>query len=171
MCGPLAPVLGLAFGVMGQFAQYNAEKQQAAMTEAAYQQNKSNAHTALRSDYSQNNLRAIQEGEKKSAEDQKARIQQAKLKAKSRLSAGEAGITGISVSNLTADIATQASTEAASREYNYISTINQLQEEGKSAQARAQSRIDSAPRGVKPSKLGLIAGIGSSFMGNFGGAL
>lgn len=171
MCAPLLAVASLAFGALGSVAQYQAGVDQANAQTAQHYANKQNAEAALRADYAQLNLRAVQEGEAKVAEAQKIRIEEAKAKARARLVAGEAGVTGISVDNLVADIGQQAAMEEEARNYNYLSTINQLQQEGKAAQARAHGRILSVPKGQKPSPLTLVAGIGSSAVKAFGGGL
>lgn len=171
MCAPLLAVASFAIGALGAVAQHAAATDQANAQTAQHYANKQNAEAALRADYSQLNLRAIQEGEAKSAESQKLRIKEAQAKSRARLTAGEAGVTGISVDNLVADIGQQAGMEEEARKYNYLNTINQLQREGEAAQARAHGRILSVPKGQKPSALGLVAGIGGAAVKAFGGGL
>lgn len=169
MCPPLIAAATFAVGALSAYAEYSAGVDQANLQTTQHYANKQNAEAALRSDYSQIGLRQIQEGEKRVAESQKLRLEEARAKSRARVSAAEAGVTGLSVDSLVADIGAQAELEEASRKYNYFSTINQLGEEGKAAQARAHSRILSTPKGMKPSKLSLIAGIGGAGVKAFGG--
>lgn len=163
-----APMLGVAVGIMSAVAQYSAASSQAAAQEATYQANKRNAEVAMQVNYAQLGLRQIQEGEKMTAESQKAAIDVAKAKARFRTQAAEGGVSGLSVENVVADIGRQAAIEDEGRKYNYVSTISQLQKEKEAKQAEAHGRILSVPRGQKPSPLTLVAGIGSSIVKGFG---
>lgn len=163
-----APMLGMAVGIMSSVAQFQAQSQQAKAQEATYQANKANAEHAMRINYSQLNLRQVQEGEKVTQESQKAAIDVAKAKAQFRTNAAEANVSGLSVDNVVSDIQRQGAFEDSGRKYNYRSTIHQLQKEKEAKQAEAHGRILSVPRGQKPSALGLVAGIGSSLIKGMG---
>lgn len=166
-----APVLGLALGVASAVTQYGAQQQQYAMQQQAYYANKANAEAAMRNDYSQQGLRQIQEGEKKTAENVQTNLKAAQASAHAQASAAEAGATGISVDNLVADIGRQASNEMQARNYNYLSTVTQIQKEKEASQLQAQSRINSVSQGTKPSAMNLVLGIGSAFAKSYGGSL
>lgn len=166
-----APVIGLAFGVLSSVASFAAQSQQAAAQESQYQQNAVNAKMAMINEYQQENLRQIQEGQKKSAEDVQTNLKAAQAKAHTQAAAAEAGVTGISVDNLVADIGKQASDEMSAREYNYLSTVTQIQRQKEASRNQAQSRINSVPHGIQPSPLALVAGIGTAFAKSYGGKL
>jgi hypothetical protein len=168
MCPPIVLAgLSLAVGTLGAVTSYRANQQQAALQTQQSEQNAENSVDALRQEYSQLQLRQLQEGDKAVAESHRMRIEEAQAKSRARLSAAEAGVTGISVDSLVADIGAQADLEEEARRYNYNATIEQLHQEQLSAKARAEGRILSVPRGVKPSPMTLVAGIGGAAVDAF----
>lgn len=145
-------LMTFAVGAVQSIAQYQAASEEAEAT-------RKNALQAYVNDQNAINHRQIQEADASAQKVQQINLEEAKKVSEVRLSASSAGVSGISVDNLVADVTRQASQNRQNQFDNTRMAINQLQLEKKSSQMQAQSRINSAPR---PSALSLIAGIGGA---------
>lgn len=149
MCGPLAT---FAIGALSSVASFAAQNAEAAAVQEAAQSSYEQDQTSL-------SLRQIQEEDAAAQKLRTQRIEEAKMTSEVEVSAAEAGVAGISVENLVADVGRQSANARQNVRNNLGMTLSQLQLEKKGSRAQNQGRINSAPR---PSPLGLIAGIGAA---------
>lgn len=153
-----AAVLSFAVGAAQQVVAYQAQVQESKATEK-------NALQAYSNDQTQLSRRQMQEQDAAAQKAQSINIDEAGKASEVALSASSAGVSGVSVGNLLADVHRRASSARVNQFANTEATIAQLQQEKIGAKNTAQSRINSAPR---PSALGLIAGITGSGLGAYG---
>ena len=164
MCEPSTLAAAtLAVSVAGTAASFIGQQQQADSMEG---QARSNAD-AIRQDtvnsYEQLQLRRVQERDAAIEEKMSAQSDAVKARSAARVSAGEAGVSGLSVDALMADYYGQEGRYADSVDRNYENTSQQIDQEMRGVQAAGTTRINSLPRGQRPSFLdaGLrIAGAG-----------
>lgn len=88
-------------------------------------------------------------------------IEEAQVVSEVEASSASAGIDGISVENLKADVSRRAAMNRDADEQNTKMILSQLRTERKGVNAQAQGRINAVPR---PSPLSLIAGLGKAAM-------
>lgn len=150
MCGPLAiGALSFAVSAMGQIAEFQAKDAEA---KAAHQA----ATSAYQQDVQTIALRQMQEQDATAQKLQLQNIDEAQRKSAVELAASEAGVAGISVDNLVADVTRNAARNRVAERRNLQMTVTQLQLDKKGSQSGNQGRINQTPR---PSPLGLVAGI------------
>ncbi len=171
--GGLAIATSAATGIVS----YVGQSQQAA-AQAAYQsqvaqvqnqqilENARLANESFLRQSEQENLRQQQEGEKAGQEIQQTQIEAAQARARARVAAGEAGVSGLSVDSLFADFYRQEDVFRESVRRNQDFSRLQSQENIKGFRAQAQGRIASirpyVPEPVvRPSFLGTALQIGS----------
>jgi hypothetical protein len=152
-------VLSFAVGAAQQVVQYQAQVQESKATQE-------NALKAYANDQAQLSRRQMQEQDAASQKANTLNKEEAVKTSEVELSASSAGVSGVSVSNLVADVHRRASESRVNQFINTKAAIEQLQQEKKGAQNTAQGRINSAPR---PSALGLIAGIAGSGLSAYSG--
>lgn len=151
-------VLSFAVGAVQQVVQYQAQAEESKNTQK-------NALQAYSNDLTQLSRRQMQEQD---AANQKAlglNREEAVKASEVELSAASAGVSGVSVDSLVADVHRQASFARVNQFDNTKAAVAQLQQEKKGAQNTAQGRINSAPM---PSALGLIAGIAGTGLSAYG---
>jgi len=163
-----AGLMGLASAGLGgasAVAGYMGERQQAAATDAAFKQNQINSLNAYSGDIEASNLDAMAGQE--NAANKRFNITKGGLAARSTASvgAGERGIGGLSRAALLADIGMQEGGEIANVNRNAELDQSRYRLSTEGARSGAQSRINSAPRGQKPSLLALGASLGSAALG------
>lgn len=139
-------------GAVQSVAQYSAQKQEA-------KANEQNAIESWKTQQAQLSKRAMQEEDALRQKQQQQNIEEAQVKAETVASAAGAGVAGLSLDNLIADVGRRASFNRQTEEENTRNTLAQLRLERKGVNSQAQGRINSVP---KPSALGLVAGLGSS---------
>lgn len=177
MCEPVSIAMA-AMAVVGSLAQSKAqndaiEADNAFQTER-FNQTQDNANKNFLQQAAQANLRLVQEEEAGSQEIQKTNIQKAHAKADATVSAGEAGVSGISVDALLADFSRSADSnnEATRRNLDFIGDQTQKDIEG-FATAAANQQIKVLPnlRSGESSFVSLLkaGGAGASAYGAAGG--
>lgn len=155
MCGPLAT---FAIGALQAVVSFAAASAEASATEDS-------ARAAYQVDQQQINLRQMQEQDATAQKLHLQNIEEAEVRADAELSGAEAGVGGISIGNLTADITRRAARNRQTERTNLNQTVQQLQMDKKQSQARNQSRINASP---KPSPLSLVAGIAGAGLDAYG---
>lgn len=148
--GGLAIVSSVASGItsyVGQQQQANAQAAyQAQLMQARNQEIMENSRLAQESylrQVQQLNLRQTQEDEKASQEIQQTQIEAAQARARTRVAAGEAGISGLSVDSLFRDFYMQEDIFKESVRRNREFGRLQSQEDAKGFRAQAEGRIAS----------------------------
>lgn len=145
-------LLTFGVGAVQAVSQYSAQKSE----EKA---NRQNAQEAWKNQQHQLTKRAMQEEDALNQKKQAQNIEEAQVKADTVASAAGAGVAGLSLDNLVADVGRRASLNRQAEEENTRNTLAQIRMERKGVNAQAQGRINSVP---KPSALSLVAGIGSA---------
>lgn len=151
MCDPIS-IATFAISAASSIAQYSEQMAQSKAVEK-------NAQQTFRNDIDQLSLRQIQEANATAQKDKQTTLEVAEKSAEVEASAAAAGVSGISVDNLVADVQRRGARNKVTQYENLKMTVQQIQQEKKGVRATAQSRINSAPR---PSALGLVAGIGGA---------
>lgn len=152
-----APVLaiGTLLATAGSaVAQQMAAQQQARQQNAVYQANAENARAGLINDYDQLTRRQIQEQDASAVRQDRARRAAREAQGTAMVSAGEAGVTGLSIDALLGDYARQGGEIAADETANLDATLDQIGAMARGAQVSAQNRINSVPRSRAPGWLG-----------------
>lgn len=168
MCDPFSlAIMSFGFSALGQVAAF--EQQSAAADEQTrrYEENRRNALEASAHEQKVFNQRAMQEADKTTEEQRAGLLKAEEVRGATEASAAGAGVTGLSLENLMADVYRKEGTNQMIRETNYRSTVEQLQEQKRGSIITAKSRINSMSPGQPPSALGLVAGIGSSAVGAY----
>lgn len=170
MCvGPVGAVLGAALSIAGSMAQYSAAQEAADAQNQYYMQNAMEAQRAARDAYVSQNTRLHQE---KQAADQKTfetSVEALKKRGTARTSAGEAGVSGLSVDALVGDLFAQEGRQKVAIDTNYDMTRQDIISQMDETRARAQQRINSVQRASGPSAASyLISGL-SGAVGAFRG--
>lgn len=128
-----------------------------------WRQNYTNSLAAGRDEQRQLSLRMIQEDDAYHQKQRQARIEGAEVAAEAEVSAGNAGLSGISLGNILLGIRRKVSDKMTANETNYMNTAQQLQVENDATVNRMQSRINSVQRPTAPNPLGyILQGIGGA---------
>lgn len=157
--------MSMATGAMQAQAQYDAQDEAFRAQEERFRINAENAIRAAEDDHKQLNMRSMQEQDKTREEQRVGAIQSEQRAAGQTAAAAGAGVTGLSVDNLVADVYRTEGTNQMIRETNMRSTVQQLQANKTGAVNTAQSRINSVARGTPPSQAALNAGIATAVVG------
>lgn len=154
MCDPTAIALGsFALNVGGDVLNHNAQNKAATA-------NAQQARAAETRQINDVNVRELQEKQAASQQLEAAARQTTTALSSARLSAGEAGVTGVSVDSLLNTIGAEGSTAAQNVKLNQDNTIQQLERQKLGISAEADSRVASMPKS-NPFALALrIAGSG-----------
>ncbi len=155
MCGPLA---AFAVSALSSVVSFMAATEESKAVEKS-------ATEAYKQDQKVASLRQIQEQDATAQKLHLANIDEAEKRATVEVSGAEAGVAGISVNNLLADVTRKAATNRQTERENLRMTTRQLQLDKEGSRARNQGRINSAPR---PNPLGLVAGIAGAGIKAFG---
>jgi len=150
MCDPVS-LAGFAISAASSVVGFMGQQQQAAQQDALYKQNRANALRAFEDKQVATNWRMIQEQESAATEKQDVALQSRAAQASARVAAGEAGVSGLSVDALLGDIVGRTSRYNDRIDQQTDWTVAQLQQEKKGQAAQAVDRINSVPRGTKPS--------------------
>lgn len=144
----------LAVTTAGAVTTYVGQTQQAD-AQAKHQQNlmdqtQENADKAYRQEVSQINRRVIEEQDAAGSKLTENAIGAAKARSRARVSAGESGVSGLSVDALMADFSRQEQKYRYGVQSNLKRTTDQAQMEKKGAATRGQSRVNSAFSSTRP---------------------
>jgi len=142
-----------AVSAMGAVMQYQQAKVQADMQQQQFNQNKLLASRSMLEQARQLSLR--QEQERAAALDRKrmSNIEAAQLQGRIVASAGEAGVAGMSISNLLADVERTRLNNEGTINRNLEAVNQQADVERKALLTQAEGRINSVQQGVRPSLL------------------
>jgi hypothetical protein len=159
MCVGIGAIVGVLTSVVsfaGAQADYNARAEQ-------WKQNYTNALASGREEQSQIQLRMVQEEEGNLQQQQLANIEGAEVGAEAEVSAGSAGVGGMSLSNILTGINRKIGMKIGADKTNYLNTVAQLGAELKATNTTVQNRINSVDRPVAPNPLGFVLqGIGGA---------
>lgn len=149
MCSPTAvAVVGLVISAAGTAASYqqqeNAKNAQENFQKRRYEETAANAEASFLAQSAQNNLRIQQEAEAAAQATQQVKKQQAKARSAAVVSAGEAGVTGLSVDALLADFDRTASARNEAIRRNFEFTAQQIGVSGQGLAAQAQAQKNGA---------------------------
>lgn len=166
MCTP-ALMVGLAISSAQAVIGYQAESAAADVQNEMYRQNALNANQSAINQYNDVALRRSQEqeaaGQKKIETARDARA----AAAETTVSAGTAGVSGLSVQGLLQEIMGREGTANASIDRNLQMTEQQLTNQMKGIEAETTNRINSVQRAPKPSFLNAGLQIGASALGAY----
>lgn len=137
-------------------AGFAAASQQAAAQNAYYEQNRKAAVAAANDRYASLSNRLIQERAAASQELQEKQIAALKARATATVSAGESGVTGLSVEALERDFLAQQGRQAQAIQTNFDIRRDYARDEMNATYHQAVGRINSVQRAAKPSPLPFI---------------
>lgn len=157
--GLVAGILSSVVGFAAQMADYNAKAEQ-------WKQNFKNSIKSGEDEHKALDLRMSQENEAFSQKEQQSVIEGAKASAATANSASAAGLSGLSVKNLMADVNRQVALKRVADQTNYKNIVTQLSAEKTSVKTRVENRINSVARPTSPSPLGLVADIAGNVAGS-----
>ena len=169
MCEPMTmiAVASTAISATQSIVGHMGAAQQAAQTNAAYEQNANNAITAMQDDNEAASLDLMAAQENDTQRRMQTSAEGLAARGASRAAAGERGVGGLSVAALQRDLGFQEGSNIAA--INRNASLNQqrhrLQVRG--ARDAAQSRINSAPRSNGPSLLALGADLGAAALNGY----
>lgn len=158
----------MAVGVASAVAQYSAAQSDYQARSEQWRSNVVNSWAAARDEQKQLLSRELQEQEAYAQKSHLSLVDQAEKQATAEVSAAGAGVSGISVGNLVADIGRKAATNRVTAERNWMNTAQQLRQEQDATVTRATNRINSVSVPTSPSATGLLTGIGGSAVKAFG---
>jgi hypothetical protein len=150
MCDIISAI-GLAISAAQGFMQYQAQDAAYQQQERQYEQNRLNALQSFRDQQVATSIRQIQEQETAAAERFDTAQDARAARATAMTAAGEGGVTGFSVEHLMRDMYARESRSNDRVDQNLDWTMAQLDLERKQQSARTLDRINSVPRGQKPS--------------------
>lgn len=158
MCDPVTlAVISFGVGAAQSIASYSAAKKQKAANDAA-------AARAYENDQTQLTTRQIQEEQKALQDKYTQNLEQARAQANVANSAAGAGVGGVSVNNLTAEVGRRASRNRVNLDRNLAMTAQQLQIDKEGSRAHRQSQINAVP---VPNPISLVAGIAGAGLDAF----
>jgi hypothetical protein len=167
MCSPQA-VVAAAQAVVG----YIGARGEADAQNAYYDENRSAAVRAQSDRYASLNNKALSERAAAVAELEEKQIEALKATATARVSASEAGVTGLSVDALEGDFLAQSGRQRASIEQNFATKIADIQDEMVATRHNTISRISAVRQAARPSPIPyLIQAAAGSLKGSPTGAV
>lgn len=170
MCDPItmvAAALGTAQTVTG----YMGERQAAATQNAMVRENQKAANANLVREYADVQTRQIQEEDAAAIQKQDISREARAARATTMAAAGEAGVSGLSVDALLADVYGKEATAKDRISQNSGFTTSNLTREMDGLKAKAQDRINSMPWATGPSPLAAalkIGGVGLDSYNRYG---
>lgn len=163
MCDPLTLAVGsFMVSAASSVASYGAASAEAEAQNQRFEQNKINADRAATYEYQQNALRKSQEQEATGEKRFDNMLESQRRAATAVAAADSAGVTGLSVDSLIRDIYGAGDRAGDRISANGDMTLAQLNAQDRSIAARREDRINSMPKGVKPSGLALGLNIASA---------
>lgn len=170
MCiAAVGAVLGAGLSIAGAMAEYSAARDAADAQNQYYMQNAREAQRAATETYVHQNIRIVQEKEAADQEAFEDSIEALKKRGTAYTTAGEAGVSGLSVDALVGDIFAQEGRRRMALDTQFDMNREKVLAEMKETQSRAQARINSVQRANYPSAASyLIKGL-SGAIGAFRG--
>ncbi len=159
MCDPItmaATVLGTAQTAIG----YAVERKAAAAQNAMVRENQKAANANLVREYADVQTRQIQEEDAAAVQKQDISREARAARATTMAAAGEAGVSGLSVDALLADVYGKEATAKDRISQNSGFTTSNLTREMDGLKAKAQDRINSMPWATGPSPFAAVLKIG-----------
>jgi hypothetical protein len=163
-----SPILGLAVGILQSVVQFQAAQQDYEAQSQQWRQNYTNSLAAARDEQLALTQRQLQEEEATSEQIHLMGIEGAEKVAEARVAAGAAGVSGISVGNIIADIRGRTAGNQVTAQRNWRMTAQQLQLEQNATVTRAENRINSVTRPTAPNPLSLVVGIAGAGVRAYG---
>jgi hypothetical protein len=151
MCiAAIGPLLGMMVGMAQAGVQAAAAQEDYSNRAAQWKQNVTNAWAAARDEQKQLLLRHMQEENAVSQKTKLSQIEEAQKRSLVEVSAAYAGVSGLSIENLTADVTRRAAMNRETERTNFLYTAQQIQAEQKATITRAEQRIASVPYPTPP---------------------
>ena len=145
---------------------YLGARGEASATNAYYKQNRAAAITAGNDRYAALNNNTLQEREAASQELFQKQIEAMKTRATATVSAGESGVTGLSVDALMGDLLAQQGRQTQAIETNFENKRQRNIDEGIATHHNTISRINNVRRAARPSPIPyILQGIGGAIKG------
>lgn len=154
MCAPMLLAAGAA-GAQSAVS-FAASQQDYNNQVAAWQENYVSSLKAGEDEQKRLQLRMSQEGEAISQKRHLANIEKAQATSAVRNSAGAAGVSGVSVSNIITGVSQKVSAKRQADEINFDNTIEQLSAELLNTNTKTQNRINSVQQPTPPNPLGFV---------------
>lgn len=168
MCNPLILAAAtFAVSAASAVSSHVSQVQQAKTQDAIYQRNARAANEAAIQDYANLGLRQQQEQIAGEQERQQSTLEARQAAATTRVAAGEAGISGLSVNALLMDIYGQDARYRDSVRQQEEWTVDQLQREKEGVKASAIDRTNSVQPGQRPSFVDLGLRIGAAGLDSY----
>ncbi|QTK79789.1 hypothetical protein AT6N2_C2140 [Agrobacterium tumefaciens] len=170
MCNPLA-LVATALGAAQTAIGYAGEKQAAAAQNAMVRENQRAANANLVREYADVQTRQIQEEDAAAVQKQDISREARAARATTMAAAGEAGVSGLSVDALLADVYGKEATAKDRISQNSGFTTANLTREMDGLRAKAQDRINSMPWATGPSPFAAalkIGGVGLDSYNRYG---
>lgn len=162
-----SPELAAGASVLQGIQQQNAAVDAANRQNALYRQNVNNSLTAFQDENRALNRRIGQESDAKAQSSFAKMIEALQLQGRAQTAAGEAGVSGNSVSALFNDLARQEGVAQNTIARNFENTKMQLEDQKTGTQSTFQSRVNSVQKGYAPSAgdamLGIALNAGTSY--------
>ncbi|WP_322996964.1 hypothetical protein [Castellaniella sp.] len=157
----------MALSVAGSVAGYSAAKQQADAQNQMYRDNARDANDAAENQYSALQHRALQERNAAGQKLFQSNIDGLKARSEARTSAGEAGVSGLSVNALLGDLWSQQARRDDATMQNFETARDDAYAQMDQVKAGTQSRINSVQRAASPSILPFLIGGVANGLGGF----
>jgi hypothetical protein len=151
-----------ATSAASQYQQSQAAEAKAEQQTKLYDQNRKNSYKALAQEYGDIGARQSQEQAASAERKEEIARQERAERASAIVRAGEAGVSGTSVSLGLGDVSGAAARDRSTVTRNLEWTMGQLQRRKASAQTGTINRINSMQKGSAPSKSALGIGIANS---------
>lgn len=156
-------VAGVVLSVAQAAVSFSAANEDYENKAQQWRQNYTNSLAAGRDDQKQLSLRMIQEQDATSQKTTANRVEGAEVGAEAEVSAGNAGLSGISLDNIMVGINRKIAAKQTADRTNHENTIAQLKAQNEATVTQMQSRINSVQRPTAPNPLGYaLQGIGGA---------
>jgi hypothetical protein len=166
MCDIIS-MIGFGLSAASTAAGFVEAQNQAAAQNAMVRQNQEAAQENLRREYAATQTRQIQEEDAAAVQKQDISREARAARATAMTSAGESGVTGLSVDALLADIYGKEATAKDRISMNTGFTTQQLTAEMDGLKAKAKDRINSMPWANSPSPFAAALKIGGAGLGAY----
>lgn len=138
-------VIGTGLSIADRFSQQSsAVANRSSALNSVWEQTAPNVNRALADVYNTNTARAVQERDKSAVESFDILRAMAEHKASATVAASEAGVGGVSFSNVLQDLEMRAGMAKGNLDYNYLTTIQSIDDDNRVAHRKAQAQIASA---------------------------
>ncbi|WP_107329059.1 virion core protein, T7 gp14 family [Metapseudomonas otitidis] len=166
MCEPVSIAMAVV-GALSAVAGHQQAEVAAKVQTKQHEQNQRNAQAALRDSYIAIQNRQQQEAESAAQQVEERRRESVRQMSSAYAAAGEAGVSGLSVQSILADIGATAARDISTIEQNRDWSLDQLNSEMSGARNQAMSQMNATTAGVRPSGWATALQIGSSAVGAY----